>query len=289
MRGEPFMNAEPVANPWLSCPAVIEEIRQEIDSVATFTLRLQREEDALRYRFAPGQFNMLYVPGCGEVAISMSGPDTDSGDRIVHTIRYVGRVTQAISQLRVGDTLGVRGPMGNPWPMEPMAGRDVILVSGGLGMAPLRPVVYELIRNRARYGRTILLYGARSPDLVLYASELDAWRKAGIELEQTVDRADDDWHGQVGTVPLLIDRLQQLRLDRSVMLVCGPEIMMHFSAKSGLKLGLPRESIWLSMERNMQCAFGMCGHCQWGSHFVCRNGPVLRYDVAESFMNVRDL
>ncbi|MFN9715728.1 MAG: FAD/NAD(P)-binding protein [Planctomycetota bacterium] len=277
------------ANPWLSHPAVIEEIRPEIASVSTLVLRLENRELAARYRFAPGQFNMLYVPGCGEVAISMSGPAADDGHRIVHTIRSVGRVTQAIEQLGVGEVIGVRGPMGTPWPIESLDGKDVVVVTGGLGMAPLRPVIYSLMADPERYGRRTLLYGARSPDLILYADEIDSWRASGIDVHLTVDRADDDWHGHVGTVPLLIDRLAGVDPARTAMLVCGPEVMMHFSAKSGLARGLPRESIWLSMERNMQCAFGMCGHCQWGSHFVCRNGPVLRYDTAEPFLKVRDL
>jgi NAD(P)H-flavin reductase len=277
------------ANPWLSHPAVIEEIRPEIASVSTLVLRLENRELAARYRFAPGQFNMLYVPGCGEVAISMSGPATDNGHRIVHTIRSVGRVTQAIEQLGVGEVIGVRGPMGTPWPIESLDGKDVVVVTGGLGMAPLRPVIYSLMADPERYGRRTLLYGARSPDLILYAEEIDSWQRSGIEVHLTVDRADDDWHGHVGTVPLLIDRLAGVEPARTAMLVCGPEVMMHFSAKSGLARGLPRESIWLSMERNMQCAFGMCGHCQWGSHFVCRNGPVLRYDTADPFLKVRDL
>lgn len=281
------MNA--AANPWLSHPAVIEEIRSEIESVSTLVLRLENRELAARYRFAPGQFNMLYVPGCGEVAISMSGPATDNGHRIVHTIRSVGRVTQAIEQLGVGEVIGVRGPMGTPWPIESLDGKDVVVVTGGLGMAPLRPVIYALMADPERYGRRTLLYGARSPDLILYAEEIDSWQRSGIKVHLTVDRADDDWHGHVGTVPLLIDRLAGVEPARTAMLVCGPEVMMHFSAKSGLARGLPRESIWLSMERNMQCAFGMCGHCQWGSHFVCRNGPVLRYDTAEPFLKVRDL
>jgi NAD(P)H-flavin reductase len=232
---------------------------------------------------------MLYVPGCGEVAISMSGPATDNGQHIVHTIRTVGRVTQAIEQLGIGEVIGVRGPLGTPWPIESLYDRDVVLVSGGLGMAPLRPVVYTLMNEPERFGRRILLYGARSPDLILYTDEIASWKEAGIEVNVTVDRADDQWHGHVGTVPLLIDRLSGIDPTRATMLVCGPEVMMHFSAKSGLARGLPRESIWLSMERNMQCAFGMCGHCQWGSHFVCRNGPVLRYDTAEPFLKVRDL
>jgi NAD(P)H-flavin reductase len=281
------MNAK--VNPWLSHPAVIEAIHPEIPSVSTLVLRLEDDSLAAGYRFVPGQFNMLYVPGCGEVAISMSGPATDDGHRIVHTIRSVGRVTQAIEQLGVGEVIGVRGPMGTPWPIESLAGKDVVLVSGGLGMAPLRPVVYALMNQPDQFGRRTLLYGARSPDLILYADEIDSWRESGIDIHLTVDRADDDWHGHVGTVPLLIDRLAGLNPSRTVMLVCGPEVMMHFSAKSGLARGLARQSIWMSMERNMQCAFGMCGHCQWGSHFVCRNGPVLRYDTAEPFLQVRDL
>ncbi len=281
------MNAP--ANPWLSHPAVIESIRPEIESVSTLVLRLQDAELASQYRFSPGQFNMLYVPGCGEVAISMSGPSADNGQPIVHTIRSVGRVTQAIEQLGVGEVIGVRGPMGTPWPIESLHGRDVILVSGGLGMAPLRPVVYALMNEPKRFGKRTLLYGARSPDLILYADEIESWRQAGIDVQITVDRADDAWHGHVGTVPLLIDRLTGIDPAQAAMLVCGPEVMMHFSAKSGLARGLARDSIWLSMERNMQCAFGMCGHCQWGSHFVCRNGPVLRYDTAEPFLKVRDL
>jgi len=281
------MNAP--ANPWLSHPAVIESIRPEIESVSTLVLRLQDAELASRYRFAPGQFNMLYVPGCGEVAISMSGPSTDHGQPIVHTIRSVGRVTQAIEQLGVGEVIGVRGPLGTPWPIESLHGRDVVVVSGGLGMAPLRPVVYALMNEPDRFGRRMLLYGARSPDLILYADEIESWRQTGIDVQITVDRADDAWHGHVGTVPLLIDRLTGIDPAQAAMLVCGPEVMMHFSAKSGLARGVAHDSIWLSMERNMQCAFGMCGHCQWGSHFVCRNGPVLRYDTAEPFLKVRDL
>jgi NAD(P)H-flavin reductase len=277
------------ANPWLSHPAVIEEVHSEIEGVFTLVLRMADNGLASRYRFSPGQFNMLYVPGCGEVAISMSGPATDGGDRIVHTIRRVGRVTSAIEKLRPGDGIGIRGPMGKPWPIGDLDGRDVVLVSGGLGMAPLRPVVYALMNQPDRFGRRTLLYGARSPELLLYADEIESWRAAGIDVHVTVDRADDDWRGEVGTVALLIDRLDGLDPSRTSMLLCGPEIMMHFSAKSGLARGLPSSSIWLSMERNMQCAFGMCGHCQWGSHFVCRDGPVLRYDSAMPFLRVRDL
>ena len=179
-------------NPWLSHPAVLEEIHPEIESVSTLILRLQEDAFATRYRFAPGQFNMLYVPGCGEVAISMSGPSNDDGRRIVHTLRSVGRVTQAIEKLGIGEVIGVRGPMGTPWPIEFLEDKDVILVTGGLGMAPLRPVVYAMMHHPERYRRRILLYGARSPELILYANEIDAWRASGIDVRVTVDRATED-------------------------------------------------------------------------------------------------
>ncbi len=285
----------PGHDPWRSRPARIEAIEQEIPDVATLRLRLQPEANAVPYRFRPGQFNMLYVPGCGEVAISMSGPDNfhdgpgDPPEGLVHTIRTVGRVTQAIQQLRVGDTLGVRGPFGTPWPMDEAEGGDVLVVAGGLGLAPLRPVVERLVAHRSRFGRAVLFYGARSPDLLLYERLFDTWRGAGVEVLCTVDRAEPDWSGAVGTVSLLVDRCSLVPGQQTSMFACGPEIMMHFAARSGLKLGLPPTSIWLSMERNMQCAFGMCGHCQWGSHFVCRDGPVLRYDVVEPWLHVRDM
>lgn len=275
-------------NPWLATTAVVEDIKPEIESVATYRLCFTDPLVAQQYRFLPGQFNMLYIPGCGESAISLSGSPSLNGSQLVHTIRYVGRVTHAISRLNVGDRLGVRGPFGMPWPTEPCKGRDVIVMAGGIGLAPLRPALYWFLENRHDFARIVLLYGSRSPDLLLFADELKTWQKEGIDVQVTVDRATESWSGAVGVVPLLLDRLAGLKPDQTEVLTCGPELMMHYCALSALKRGIPRESIWLSIERNMQCAVGLCGHCQLGGLFVCRQGPVFRYDTIESLMKVRD-
>lgn len=280
--------AQIVVNPWLARTAVIEAIRPEIEAVATFRLKFTDSLLAEQYRFRPGQFNMLYVPGCGESAISLSGSPTLNGHHLVHTIRFVGRVTEAISNLRVGDRVGVRGPFGSAWPIDCCKGRDVIIIAGGIGLAPLRPAIYSFMENRSDFGRIVLLYGARSPELLLYADELDSWRAGGIEVQLTVDQADDSWQGAVGVVPLILDRLAGLKPDQTEVMMCGPEVMMHYCAQSAMKRNIPKRSIGLSIERNMQCAVGLCGHCQLGSVFVCRQGPVFRYDAIESLLRVRD-
>jgi NAD(P)H-flavin reductase len=269
--------------------AQIVDIRPEIDSVATYRMRFVDPEVAAAYRFLPGQFNMLYLPSCGESAISHSGPSDGTTAEFVHTIRFVGRVTQSIARLQVGDQLGVRGPFGTPWPLEQCHGRDVMILSGGLGLAPLRPLILALLAQRQAFGRLVLLHGARSPEQILYPDELRSWQAQGLEAQLTVDRTADHWQGHVGVVPLLLDRLPNVVADRTVVLTCGPEIMMHYSVLSARQRGICAASIWLSMERNMQCAAGICGHCQWGPHFVCKDGPVFRYDRIKTLLEVRDL
>ena len=275
-------------NPWLAQPAMIDEIRPELPNVATYRLRLSDPVRAAAYRYQPGQFNMLYVPGCGEVAISLSGSPESDGARMLHTIRVAGRVTEAISRLRTGDMLGVRGPFGAAWPLAECKNRDVIIIAGGIGLAPLRPLIYHLIHQRAEFARVVLLIGARSPDLMLFAEELEQWRAGGVDVRCTVDRANPSWSGSVGVVSLLLDQLGHFRPEHSILMTCGPEVMMHYSAISGLRRGMAKQSIWLSMERNMQCAVGLCGHCQLGPHFICKQGPVLRYDAIEPYLKVRD-
>lgn len=279
----------PRSSPWHADIAIIEEVRPEIASVATYRLKLLDSEVAESYRFQPGQFNMLYLPGCGEAAISLSGPPARAGQHLLHTIRIVGRVTEAIARLQIGDRIAVRGPFGTPWPIDQCLGHDVIIVAGGIGLAPLRPLMYEIVERRSHFARVVLLVGARSPDLLLYAGELAHWSQQGIEVQTTVDRADEHWTGNIGVVPLLLDRLKELRPSESVVLMCGPEVMMHYSVLSALAHGIPASAIWLSVERNMQCAVALCGHCQLGPTFVCREGPVFRYDVLEPFLKVRDL
>ena len=280
-------NRVPAVNPWFVHTAVIEHVQPELTSVVTYRMRLLDDRFASDYRFRPGQFNMLYVPGCGETAISLSADPAQQAGQIVHTIRFVGRVTDAISKLEVGERIGVRGPFGSAWPLEDCAGRDVLIVAGGLGLAPLRPVI-EALAARRDVGQVTLLYGSRTPDTLLYASQFAAWARQGIQLQVTVDRADPTWRGTVGVVPLLLDRLRPLAADRTMMFTCGPEVMMQYAIRSALARGISRQQIWLSLERNMQCAVGLCGHCQLGPAFVCRQGPVFRWDTMEPYLRVRD-
>jgi len=283
-----FPNAAVVDNPWLSQTVRIEAITPEIPDVATYELAFVDSTMSARYRFQPGQFNMLYLPGVGEIAISISA-SPQTRERWAHTIRVAGNVTQALTRLQPGATLGLRGPYGNPWPLTECHGRDVILVAGGIGLAPLRPVIYELLANRALYGEITILLGARTPEGLLYSGQYPDWRAGAIDLQTTVDRATADWTGNIGVVTLMLDRLPLSRPDKTVLFTCGPEVMMHFTVKSALKRGIPDERIWLSSERNMQCAVGLCGHCQFGPSFVCKDGPVYRHDHIAPYLKVEGL
>ena len=240
------------------------------------------------FTFAPGQFNMLYAFGVGEAAISISG-DSDEPDRLVHTIRAVGKVSEALARLKPGDAVGLRGPYGIGWPVEAAAGADVVIVAGGLGLAPLRPSIYHVLANRDRYGRVMLLCGAREPSGILFRSELERWRtRFDLEVEVTVDHAGLDWRGNVGVVTTLIPRAP-FDPANTVAMVCGPEVMMRFAAIALGEAGVAADSIYLSMERNMKCAIGQCGHCQFSSDFVCRDGPVATYGRLGRLMALREI
>jgi NAD(P)H-flavin reductase len=267
-------------------PARITEIKPEAYAITTYSLVFEDEAIRQGYRFKPGQFNMLYLPGIGEVPISISS-DPDEPEKLKYTIRYAGNVTRAISRLQVGDLIGVRGPYGSAWPMERIRGNDLYIVTGGIGLAPLRPVIYNVIRHRPDFGRVILLYGARTPGDLLYTDEFDAWQDHKIQVHTTVDRADESWRGQVGVVPMLF---YHLRLDprRTTVLTCGPEIMIRFVIYEAMARRVPKEQIYISMERNMKCAVGFCGHCQFGPIFICKEGPVFAYAQIEPFFGVED-
>jgi NAD(P)H-flavin reductase len=279
---------EVAANPWLTRRVRIVDMIQETEGVATYRLKYDDSVDADDYRFLPGQFNMLYLPGVGESAISMSG-DAEELDGWIHTVRVAGNVTRTLARLRPGDALGLRGPFGAPWPVEQFAGADVVIVAGGLGMAPLRPLIYHLLRHRGDFGRVWLIVGARSPDGLLYPREYDAWRRAGIDMQTTVDRPAAGWTGNIGVVTVLLDRLPLGDASRTQLAACGPEVMMKYAALSGLQRGIGAERIWISLERNMQCAAGLCGHCQLGPAFICKDGPVLRWDGIEPYLHVKAL
>ena len=260
------------------------------DTDDTRTCELEFVDPMLQsaYRFRPGQFNMLYVPGAGESAISISSRAV-SGAPLLHTIRAVGNVTNAIARLRVGETFGLRGPFGSSWPMEQFNGQNIIFVTGGIGLAPLRPAIYHVLDQRGDYGSVTLLYGARTPAGFLYRNELTDWASRGIDVQLTVDRPATGWTGYVGVVTLLLDRLAVSGPAKTQVLCCGPEIMMSYTALSAFRHHIPAGHVWASMERNMNCAIGLCGHCQFGPAFLCKDGPVLRYDRVAPFLAVKGL
>lgn len=256
--------------------ATIVDIREESSNTRTYVLELDDLELRRRYRFQPGQFNMVYAFGVGEAAISISSDPGHAG-RLSHTIRQVGSVTRALAKMRVGDRVGVRGPFGNGWPLDRCKGRDIVMIAGGIGLAPLRPLIYSLLSNRQRFGRVILVYGGRSPADLLFREELETWREdPEFDLLVSVDYAIEEWHGPVGVVTDLIKRLR-LRPERTTVMVCGPRIMNRFVTWQILRLRVPEDQLFVSLERNMRCGVGRCGHCQYGPKFVCKDGPVFSY------------
>lgn len=266
--------------------AEVVAIQPEVADVTTYSLRLQ--DAALRegFTFAPGQFNMIYVPGFGEAAISISSDPSDCA-AIGHTVRHVGNVTRAMSQLRIGDAVGLRGPFGSAWPIDQIEGKDVLIACGGIGLPPLRPALFHIMRNREKYGKVTLLYGARAPGELMYTGEYAAWRKAQIDVEVTVDRGDASWTGRIGVVPMWF---YQFRIEprNTAVLTCGPEIMIRFVIFEALARRVPLQNIFVSLERNMKCGQGSCGHCQIGPYFVCKDGPVFRFDALQPYFNVEE-
>ncbi|XXT21308.1 FAD/NAD(P)-binding protein [Sorangium sp. So ce429] len=273
-------------SPWAPEPARVRRVHRETATTFTATLEVPGRPGGLV--FAPGQFNMLYAFGVGEVAISISG-DPARPDRLLHTIREAGSVTRSLGRLRSGMALGLRGPFGSSWPVGEARGADLLLLAGGLGIAPLRPALYHVLRHRDAYGRVALLYGARGPEDLLYRREIERWsRRADLQVLVTVDRAGPGWRGHVGVVPALL-RLADFDPGRAVAFVCGPEVMMRFTARELERRGVPDERVYASLERNMKCAVGICGRCQLGPSFVCKDGPVLRYDRVGPLLAVREL
>ena len=275
-----------LVNPMAPDPWKIRRIQRETPDTRTMELEPMAEDAALS--FAAGQFNMLYVFGVGEVPISISG-DPTGGKALVHTVRAAGTVTNMMCALKRHDVVGVRGPFGSHWPLQESIGSDVVMVAGGLGLAPLRPAIYQMLAQRQQYGRVVLLYGARTPADLLYRRELERWGAcADIDVQVTVDHGSDAWRGNVGVVPRLISTVQFDPLD-AVALVCGPEIMMHFTLLELQKRNLAPEHIFLSLERNMKCALGFCGHCQFVPFFECKDGPVFSYAQVQRWFGKREL
>ncbi len=262
----------------------VERVSRELPNTVTLNLTPLAGP---RPSFEPGQFNMLYAFGVGEVAISMSGDPMESA--FVHTIRNVGAVSGAIEKIAPGSVYGLRGPFGTGWPVKEAEGSDIVIVAGGLGLAPLRPAIYTILANRTRYGRVVILLGSRDPGDILYRHEIEQWRRRlDVDIEVTVDHADAEWRGSVGVVPKLIPAAAFDRHD-AFGLICGPEVMMRFSVNALIEAGLPSDRIYVSMERNMKCAIGLCGHCQFGPTFICKDGPVMRFDRIADIFAVREI
>jgi NAD(P)H-flavin reductase len=252
----------------------------------TVTIELE-PIDNIRRGFVAGQFNMLYAFGVGEVPISISGDP--AGGEILHTIRAVGPVTQRLYEAGRGDVMGVRGPYGTTWDLDTSDGDDVVVVAGGIGLPPLRPAIYQVLAERKRFGSVALLIGARSERDLVYLRQLEGWRsRFDLHVGVTVDHAGPAWRGRVGVVTDLISRAS-LRPEHTVAMVCGPEVMLRRSAEALGDLGMKRERIQVSLERNMKCAVGQCGRCQLAPVLLCRDGPVVTYDRAASLLAVREL
>ena len=274
----------PSPGPMVPQPFEVSSTRQEIAD--TWTLEL-KPPDASGFAFAPGQFTMISARGAGEVPISISGDPRDPGV-LVHTVRAVGLATEALCAAQPGQLLSVRGPFGAPWPVGDLEAADVVVAAGGIGLAPLRPALLSLLATRERYGRLILLYGSRAPDQLLFESELETWSERGMEVHVTVDTAGPEWLGHVGVVTRLVQRAG-IDPDRAAALLCGPEVMMRFTVAALTEQGVPGSRIYGSMERNMQCGIGHCGHCQLGPTLVCRDGPVYRWDELEPWLAIKEL
>ena len=267
-------------------PFRVMRVRRELSDVWTLDLEAADGEGSVTFR--PGQFTMVYIFGIGEVPLSISG-DPATPDVLVHTVRAVGAVTRAVCAAKKGDVLGVRGPFGEGWPVEAARGRDVVIMAGGLGLAPLRPLVRAIIAERSAFGRVVLLVGARTPASLLFSRELAHWRaRFDLEVRATVDAGDPTWNGDVGVVTTLLPRAT-FDPATTTAFVCGPEVMMRFAAADLVHRGVPPELLFLSMERNMKCAVGVCGHCQFGPAFVCKDGPVFPYSRIETSLRIREV
>ncbi len=281
-----IMSTAAAMQPMLPQAHTVHEVVKE--TADTFTLTLRPQNGTGESPFEPGQFSMLWVFGVGELPISISG-DPAQHDRLIYTVRSVGKATHAFVSQKPGADVGVRGPFGTGWPVEKARGLDLIIVAGGIGLAPLRPVIYHVLKNRDQYDRLVLLYGARSPRDLLYRKELAAWaRQRDTQVLVTVDYGGLSWRHHVGVVTTLL-KFARLRPAHSLAMICGPEVMMRFVARDLEGHGLGRHQIYASMERNMKCGCGFCGHCQYGPHFICKDGPVFPYDQIAPLMDKYEL
>ncbi|MCK6556185.1 FAD/NAD(P)-binding protein [Candidatus Binatia bacterium] len=273
-----------MTTPFALHAARIVERRLEAEDIHSFVTRFVDPEVRRKFTFAPGQFNMLYAYGVGEVPISIVSDPADP-TRLEHTIRIAGRVTAVMTGWQVGDVIGIRGPYGKGWPLDSARGREVVIVTGGLGCAPVVGVINYIFRRREEFGTLHILHGVKTPNDLLYRERFDAWRlHPRTRVYLTADQPDKSWHYRVGVVTNLFDEL--VVSPTAVAMMCGPEAMMRAAIRSLRRKGIAEEAIFLSLERNMQCAFGLCGHCQLGPLFFCKDGPVFAYPQVKRWFGV---
>ena len=278
--------SEQAINHYMPHEAIILERIQEGPNL--FTLRMKFTDPDIQdvYEFEPGQFNMLYLYGVGDVPISIVNDPLDS-HIIDHTIRVVGRVTRGIDKLKAGDRIGLRGPYGRGWPMQQSKGKDIVIVTGGLGCAPVVSVINYIEQRREEYGRLNIVQGVKHTADLIWQDRYDKWRQlpnTRVMLAADVGEALWPWH--VGPVTSLFDQLM-FNPDNVAVMMCGPEGMMRVVCRHMLDKGVPDSQLFLSMERNMQCAIGHCGHCQYGSKFICKDGPVFSYDEVRKLFQTK--
>ena len=273
-------------NPHVPWEAEVVERIQESPTIFTLRLRLVDEEVRQAYRFAPGQFNMVYLYGVGEVPISIASDPQDT-NLLGHTIRAVGRVTEGLSRLGAGERLGLRGPYGRGWPLAEAEGKDIVVVTGGLGCAPVVAVINYIIMRRERFGRLTVIQGVKHSEELIWRERYAYWNTLpDIQVLLAADHGGPLWPWHVGLVTEVFDQME-ITPQRSVAMMCGPEGMMRAAVRNLTERGLAEDSIYLSMERNMQCAIGQCGHCQFGASFICRQGPVFAYSRIKELLGVR--
>lgn len=271
-----------VINPWLPEPFTVANVFNHTGGVTSFDVVSPSGKNV---EFLPGQFNMLYAFGIGEIPISISG----GGKKFFHhTVRSVGHASEALIKLNPGMKVGVRGPYGTSWPIETAKGKNLVIFAGGLGLAPVRPVIEYAYENLKEFKSCHLLYGTKSPKELIFVDDWKKWKDDGIQAHVIVDHSDHNWKGRVGVITKLIP-LIDIDWNNTIAMICGPEIMMRFVAQELELKGLPKNQIYVSLERNMKCAFGQCGHCQFGAEFLCKDGPVFSYDKVAKLMTIGEL
>lgn len=275
-------------NPYLPAEAKILDIKAQTHDTLTYKIALKDKDLQKKYSFQPGQFNMVHLSGIGEAPISLSSDTKHSKDFFEHTIRTVGSVTNNLAKLKPGAILGIRGPYGNSWPIEEAQNKNVLIITGGIGLAPLRPVITHILNNKDKYKKLEILYGARTPDDMIFKDEFDNWRSfSDINLLLTADKVPENKKSEYnqGVVTALFDKMAITPKD-SLVLICGPEIMMHFVVLGLLQIGFFSYQIYVSLERRMHCGIGKCGHCQIGPKFTCVDGPVFPYSEISGLIDM---